>query len=123
MSGCASACAGAGVPTPVTPFAATMDWTGAVPVHVNSASGSTGGSNVFVHTETGGVAPYATPTLTITSNPSGKLGITTVGAYVGVSWSGLAVGETATINVRFTSTDAAGTTKSATDGTAITRDS
>jgi hypothetical protein len=118
VSGVTAAVAGANTPAPPPPpFTASVYWNGQSPLPVSSASGvaqtvntPTFYPNVIVFIASGGVTPYTSGPLTITSNPSGKLSLATNagGDHTTVAWTGMAINETQTIELAVTMSDSAG---------------
>lgn len=121
VSGIAVTMAGSSTAAPPPPpLTANLQWNGQSPLPVSGSSGvaqsvSVSGTyypNVFAYVASGGVRPYAdTGGMQVTSNPSGKLFLAphSDGVHTTVGWSDFSIGETESLQIRFTTTDDAGT--------------
>ena len=104
------------------PLGASLTWNGGSTMAVTGDSGVSP-SAVFIPIAHGGVTPYTADGITLTSNPSGKIFLTASpdNVHTTLGWSGFSLNETENYTARYSVTDSAGTTKSASVSGSIRR--
>ena len=103
------------------PVKISVTWLGASVLNVTSASGTSSGSDYFYESSSGGQSPRSV-SRTFTS-PDGRGGGTSGGGGWRATWSGLAVGQSTSVQMRSTVIDAAGSADTDSDSVVITRTS